>query len=60
MSLGAWIMLIIGAVAIYGGLIYCIILTTTRGKAHEYSDVVETDNGKDNDSPSQENAEVQN
>ena len=59
MSLGAWIMLIIGGVTIYGGLIYCILLANRRGKA-EYSDTDEQDDGEDNDLPHQENMEAQN
>ena len=41
MSTGAWIMLILGSLTLYGGLVYCLILTKVRGKAQNYSELVE-------------------
>ena len=41
MSTGAWIVLILGSLVLYGGLAYCLVLTKVRGKADNYSDLVE-------------------
>lgn len=58
MSTGAWIMLITGSVVLYGGLVYCLVLTKVRGKPDSYSDLAERDEAESdnkNDSPGEAN-----
>jgi hypothetical protein len=41
MSTGAWIMLVVGSLFLYGGLAYCLILVKVRGRSDNYLDLAE-------------------
>lgn len=60
MTLGAWVMLVAGSIAIYGGLIYCIMLTRKHGQSHEYSDETEGGNEERDNRQGQKDTEARN
>jgi hypothetical protein len=47
MSLGAWITLVVGSVVLYGGLIYCILLSRARGSKMDLDAPEEADEPAD-------------
>ena len=41
MGIGAWIMLIFGAAVLYGGLVWCLLITTRKKPAESEADQFE-------------------